>query len=158
MKILFEMAIPLKDAKKKAVSLGSPFERHWAYIFILGSSNDSYEHWVKEIANFSKQIDNIKIKGGGRLDPDFLIDSFMFHIDTDKDAEIIVNANWADHDEDDNLPSIIDLDLTRYDFNQFKEFRNECFNELSKLFCDKEDHTKEFFQEYIKDKINKYNR
>lgn len=59
---------------------------------------------------------------------------------------------------DDNLPSIVDLDLTRYDFSQFKEFRNECFDELFKLFCDKEDHTKEFFQEYIKDKINKYNR
>ena len=147
------MSMPLKQAKERAISLGKPFSRHWSYIFIMGRKCDNYKHWLRELANLCEQLDNIIIKGNKKFDKDFFIDEFMYHLDTDKDAEIQVNSDWAERND---LPPITALNLTRRDFNFFKQFRNECFEELSELFSSKENHTKEFFQAYINKKINKY--
>ena len=150
--VLVEHAIPLKQAKDKVIALGEVLVEHFALIGMLGKENENYVHWVKEIANFCKQLDNIKIKGNKKFDADFFIDEFMYHLDTDKDAEIDVNAAWVTH----CMPDITKYDFSREDYHKYKEFRNECFEELPVLFASKEDHDNEFFIQYIEDKISKF--
>ena len=134
---LMEYAFPLDKAKQKASDLGNALVEHFALIGMLGKADDNYNHWVSEAANFCKLIDNIKVKKSGKLDSDYFIDEFLFHLDTDNDAEIDVNAAWVNH----GMPSIINYNFTREDFRRYKEFRNECFKELAQLFSEKEDHT-----------------
>lgn len=156
---LLEMAIPLLQAKERVSKLGKQLSIHFAYIFIFGRNNNSYNHWKNEIANFASQIDNIKIKKLGKLDKDFFIDEFLFHLDTDKDAELEINYAWVEHDGKDNkLPSITSLNLNRKIFSEFKHFRNECFEELAELFASKEDHNNNFYKNFIEDKLIKFNR
>lgn len=150
--LLNEHAMRLKDAKDKASSIGKQLAVHMALIGMLGPNDKDYVHWVKESANFCKQIDNIKVKRINKLDMDFLIDEFMYHLDTDTDAEIEVNSAWIEHE----MPSILSYDFTRKNFNQFKEFRNACFEQLTQLFVQKEDHTQEFFEVFIDIMVRKY--
>lgn len=149
---LNEMAMPLKDAKNKAEAIGKVLADHLAYIFILGKDFEAYNHWVKEAANFCAQIDSIVVKGNKRLDKDFFIDAFFYHLDTDNDAQIEATSVWAKHGIG-TLPSLLELNLTREDFRKFKTFRNECAEELAELFSSKESHSKEFFQQYINKKM-----
>lgn len=149
--ILYEMALPRKVALEKVEGLSRALLEHFALIGMLGKSHRDYEHWKKEIANFCNQLDNVLIKGNKKFDRDVFI-NYLYHLDTDKDAEIDANAAWLNH----GMDSILNYNFTREDFKRYKLFRNECFEELADLFEKKEDHSKEFFQDFIDDKVNKY--
>lgn len=46
--------------------------------------------------------------------------------------------------------------FTREDYKRYRLFRNECFEELAELFSEKENHSREFFKNFIESKVNKY--
>ena len=148
---LIEMALPRKDALTKVEAMSGALLEHFALIGMLGKNARDYEHWKKEIANFCTILDNILIKGNKKFDRDTFI-NYMYHLDTDKDAEIDANSAWVNH----KMDSILNYNFTREDFKRYRLFRNECFEELASLFEQKEDHDMKFFSNFIEEKINKY--
>mgnify|MGYP007070234034 CR=1 FL=1 len=149
--LLIEQAMPQRVARAKVESLSDTLLEHFALIGMLGKSHRDYEHWKNEIANFCKQLDNILVKKNRKLDRDTYID-YMYHLDTDRDAEIDVNAAWVNH----RMDSILNYNFTREDYKRYRLFRNECFEELAELFSEKENHSREFFKNFIESKVNKY--
>ncbi len=148
---LIEMAIPRKDALSRVEGLSKPLMIHTNLLGVFGKKAIEYEHWKKEIASLCEQIDTIKVKKSEKLDSDDFR-NFFFHLDTDKDAELEVFCTWIEH----KMGPVSDINFTREDYHRLKLFRNDCFEELAELFADKKDHSKEFFQEFIEDKVNKY--
>ena len=117
---LIEHAMPRRDALNKVEAICDGLLEHFALIGMLGKSHRDYEHWKKEIANFCEQLDNILIKKNKKLDRDAFID-YMYHLDTDKDAEIDANAAWISH----GMDSILNYNFNRDDFKRYRLFRNE---------------------------------
>ena len=145
---LNEMAFPKKVGENSILNLCPTTMNHLAYVFMLPEHN-AHKHWLQEVATNLEKIDNTDLKTkSGKVSVDFIRNNLTWHIDTVKDAEIFVYSAFKNH-----IPELPLDNFSHSDYEKFQVFMNYLYEELAPLLVDKVYHTKEFYQEFLQDKI-----
>lgn len=148
---LNELASPKKIGEQNIINLCPTTMNHFAYSFML-PENDSHKHWLDEVATNLTKINHVKLKSpSGKVSVDFIRNNLTWHVDTKEDAEIFVYGAFKVHKPE---LSVEDIDDEMY--IKFQNFMNYLYEVLPDLLIDEKDHSKEFYQVFIQDAIDKY--